>query len=223
MSSSPWTHDVHGLLKPKFRGLIHLYAIAPMLIAGIVLLMLAPSTGLKFAVGLYVFGVVGMLTSSATYHRAHVTEKTRVWLRRLDHAMIGVTVAGTYTPVVVLVLDGPLRATLLGLLWAGAIGNFVTSLAFPATPRAVRAAVFIALGWGGAVAMPWIWTHGGVPAFVLVVVGALLYSAGAVIYALRKPNPWPAVFGFHEIFHALVLAAAVSHFAAVALVIANAS
>jgi hemolysin III len=222
MSTTPWSHDVHGLLKPKFRGLIHLYSIGPMLLAGIILLALAPTPGLKLAVGIYVFGVVGMLTTSATYHRAHVTEKTRAWLRRLDHAMIGITVAGTYTPVVVLVLDGPLRATLLGLLWAGAIGNFITSLAFPATPRAVRAGVFIALGWGGAIAMPWIWTHGGVLAFALVVLGAIMYSVGAAVYALRKPNPWPSVFGFHEIFHALVLAAAISHFAAVALVVARA-
>jgi hemolysin III len=223
MSANPWSHDVHGLLKPKFRGLLHLYAIAPMLLAGVIMLLLAPTSGLKFAVAVYIFGVVGMLTSSATYHRAHVTEKTRTWLRRLDHAMIGVTVAGTYTPVVVLVLDGPLRATLLSLLWAGAIGNFVTSLAFPATPRAVRAAVFVVLGWGGAIAMPWIWTHGGVLAFSLVIAGAAMYSTGAVIYALRRPNPWPDVFGFHEIFHSLVLGAAICHFAAVALVIHNAA
>lgn len=223
MSTTPWTHDVHGLLKPKFRGLIHLYGIVPMFIAGGVLLVLAPTTGLKIAVAIYIFGVVGMLASSATYHRAHVTERTRTWLRRLDHAMIGIAVAGTYTPVVVLVLDGPLRATLLSLLWVGAIGNFITSLAFPATPRSVRAAVFVVLGWGGAVAMPWIWSNGGVLAFCFVILGAAFYSAGAAVYALRKPNPWPTIFGFHEIFHALVLAAAVSHFVAVALVINNAA
>jgi hemolysin III len=222
MSATPWTHDVHGLLKPKFRGLIHLYAIGPMLVAGLVLLALAPSNGLKLAVGIYIFGVVGMLASSATYHRAHVTERTRSWLRRLDHAMIGMTVAGTYTPVTVLVLDGPLRAALLSLLWVGAIGNLVTSLAFPATPRSVRAAVFVVLGWGGAVVMPWLWTHGGVWAFSFVILGALLYSAGAIVYAVRKPNPWPSVFGFHEVFHSLVLAAAIAHFVAVALVVTNA-
>jgi hemolysin III len=222
MSAQPWTHDVHGLLKPKFRGLIHLWAIAPMLLAGATLIALANGTSTKIAVAIYTFGVVGMLTCSATYHRAHVTERARMWLRRMDHAMIGITVAGTYTPVVLLVVHGTLQLALLSLLWTGAIGSFIMSLAFPAAPRALRAATFITLGWGGAIIMPWLWTHGGVVAFSFVIVGAVFYTAGALVYAMRKPNPWPNVFGFHEVFHSFVLAAAISHFVAVALVVHNA-
>lgn len=222
MTSSPWSQDVHGFLKPRFRGLVHLWAIAPMFIAGATLLALAPTTASKISIAIYTFAIVGMLTSSATYHRAHVTDHMRVWLRRLDHSMIGVAVAGTYTPVIVLVLTGSLRVTLLSLLWVGAFGSLIVSFAFPDAPRSVRTLVYVALGWGGAIAMPWIWTHGGVFAFGFVILGGVFYSAGAAIYALRKPNPWPTVFGFHEIFHSLVLLAAISHFAAVALVVAHA-
>ena len=217
------TYDVHGFLKPRFRGRVHLWAIGPMLLAGLILTALAPTGASKISVAVYAVAITGMLASSAAYHRAKVSETTRVWLRRLDHAMIGVAVAGTYTPVVTLVLDGLLRATLLSLLWTGALGSLVLSFAFPQAPRAIRALVYVALGWGGAIAMPWIWTHGGVAAFTCVIVGALFYTAGAVVYALRKPNPWPTVFGFHEVFHSLVLLAAVSHFGAVALVVANAA
>lgn len=222
MSTQPWMYDVHGLLKPKFRGLIHLWAIAPMLVAGSILLAIADGFGTKLAVGIYTIGITGMLTTSATYHRAHVQDRTRVWLRRLDHAMIGVAVAATYTPVVLLVTNGALSFTLLSLLWVGAFGAIITSLAFPAAPRVLRSLIYIVLGWGGAVIMPWMWTHGGVWAFSFAVLGALLYSTGAVVYALKRPNPWPSVFGFHEVFHSLVLLAVLSHFACVALVVHNA-
>lgn len=194
-----------------------------MLVAGAVLLTLAPSGPSKICVAVYTFAIVGMLTSSATYHRAHVTEKTRTWLRRLDHSMIGVAVAGTFTPVAWLVLEGALRATLLSVLWAGAFGSLLLSFLWPASPRALRSIVYVALGWGGAIAMPWVWTNSGVPSVIFFALGGALYSTGAVIYALRKPNPWPEVFGFHEIFHSFVLAAAAAHFIAVALVVYNAS
>lgn len=219
MSGAPWTHDIHGFLKPRYRGLVHLWAIGPMLVAGSLLTALAPTTATRICVAVYTVGIVGMLASSATYHRAHVTEKTRTWLRRLDHSMIGVAVAGTFTPVAWLVLEGSLRTTLLSLLWVGAIGSFVLSFAWPQAPRPLRSAVYVALGWGGGIAMPWLLTHGGALAFTFFVLGGLLYSAGAVIYAIRKPNPWPTMFGFHEIFHTMVLLAAISHFIGVALVV----
>lgn len=212
--------DVHGQLKPKLRGMVHAWSAIPMAIAGITLALLAPTPTAKAAVFVYALAVTSMLTASACYHRLKVSERVRHYLRRLDHSMIGVAVAGTYTPVVVLTMSGTARTTLLICLWAGALGAMAVSFLWPKAPSWVRAAVYLVLGWSGAVAMPSLLNHAGVPAFVMVLVGAGLYSLGALAYASRRPKLWPKVFGFHEAFHSLVVAAAISHMVAVGLVVA---
>jgi hemolysin III len=137
-------------------------------------------------------------------------------MRRLDHSMIFVLIAGTYTPFSLLVLSGSLARAVLIVVWAGALGGIVLNVAWPSAPKWLTATVYISLGWVAVIAMPEIATRLGPFALALLLGGGLLYTAGAVIYAAGRPDPSPAVFGYHEIFHALVVAAAAAHFAVVA-------
>ncbi len=214
-------HDVYGLERPRLRGLVHAWSIAPMVLAGLVLVAYSPTLEQRLSVAVYTVAIGGMLAASASYHRLRVSEKARRVLRRLDHSMIGVAVAGTYTPVVVIVLDGAAATAMLGALWAGALGAMLVSVFWSHAPRALRAGIYLLLGWGGAVLTPWLWQRGGVLVFSLVILGAALYSAGAIVYARRRPNPWPTVYGFHEVFHTLVVLAVVAHFAAIVALIAR--
>jgi len=161
--------------------------------------------------------VTGLLTTSATYHRIDWRRpRARAWMRRLDHSMIFVLIAGTYTPFSLLVLDGTLATAVLIVVWAGALGGIVLNLVWITAPKWLTATVYIALGWVAVIAMPQLADRLGALGVALLMGGGLLYTAGAIIYAARRPDPAPAVFGYHEIFHALVLAAAAAHFAVVA-------
>ena len=137
-------------------------------------------------------------------------------MRRLDHAMIFLLIAGTFTPFGLLVLSGALAAVILTVVWAGAAAGIVLKLVWIDAPRWVSAALYVALGWVGVAALPELLVRMGWMATGLLVLGGLLYSAGALVYALRRPDPAPAVFGYHEIFHALVIAAALAQYAVVA-------
>jgi hemolysin III len=137
-------------------------------------------------------------------------------MRRLDHSMIFVLIAGTYTPFALLVLHGTLAHAILIVVWAGALGGIVLNLVWITAPRWLIAAVYVALGWVAVAAMPALADKIGASGVALLMGGGLLYTAGAVIYATKRPDPAPAVFGYHEIFHALVVAAAAAHFAVVA-------
>lgn len=138
-------------------------------------------------------------------------------MRRLDHAAVYLLIAGTYTPLGLLVLSGAWRWTVLPIAWGGALAAIVVKLVWVDGPKWVSAAIGIALGWIGVVAVPQLWAHSGWAAVTLLGAGGLLYTAGAVIYATRRPDPAPAVFGYHELFHALVIAAAGCQYAAVAI------
>ena len=142
--------------------------------------------------------------------------RARAWLRRLDHAMIFVLIAGTYTPFAVLVLDGPLRVVVLAGVWFGAAAGIAFALLWVDAPKWLAAGVYVALGWFSIIAVPQIAERAGAGALVLLGVGGVAYTTGAVVYALRRPDPRPATFGYHEIFHVLVVLAAAAHFAAVA-------
>lgn len=207
------------VVKPRLRGLVHAWAILPMAVAGIVLVLLAPSTEARAGLAVYSLAITGMLAASASYHRLQVSELARRRLRRLDHSMIGVAVAGSYTPVVALVTTGLFQNTLLAILWAGAVGATLVSFFWPHASNALRAGFYMCLGWAGAAVIPWLWREGGTAAFALVFVGAVFYSLGALVYATHKPNPWPETFGFHEVFHAFVMCAVLAHFGAIALVV----
>lgn len=217
---SPST-DIYGLEKPKLRGVIHTWAIAPFALAGALLVGIAHDATARTGALVYVLGVLAMLSASACYHRLDVTDDVRRLLRRLDHSMIGVTIAGTYTPVVLLLTSGAARWSLLGVLWGGAVLSIVVATLFPSSPRALRSGLYVAVGLSGAVITPWLLTRGGAAAFALIVLGAAVYIAGAVVYALRKPNPVPGTYEFHEVFHTLVTLAVAFQFAGVCALVIN--
>ena len=157
-----------------------------------------------------------MLAASALYHRLKCSPRTRSLLCRIDHSAIFVFMAASYTPVALLVLEGATRWAVLGSVWAGALGGVALSVAWVTAPRVLFAASYLALGWVVVIAFPDVLSRLDLTPILLFGAGGLLYSAGAVIYATRRPDPWPRTFGFHEIFHAFVIAAAAAHFAAMA-------
>jgi hemolysin III len=207
-------------VKPRMRGVVHEYAFFVALAAGAGLLVAAPTAKARLAAAIYVAGLAGLLGTSALYHRVTWRKpNVRRWLRRLDHSMIFVLIAGTYTPFAVLVLSQPLGAVVLVLIWTGAAGGIVLSLLWPDAPKGVSAAVYVTLGWVAIIAMPQMLDRLGVLGVALVAAGGLLYSAGAVVYARKRPDPAPTVFGYHEIFHVLVVVAAALHFAVIAFLV----
>jgi hemolysin III len=206
-----------GAVKPRLRGVSHMYGAMVSVPLGIALVIAAPDGKATLAAAIYAFAVTGLLTTSATYHRIDWRRPSaRAWMRRLDHSMIFVLIAGTYTPFSLLVLEGSLSTAVLIVVWAGALGGIVLNLVWITAPKWVTATVYVALGWVAVIAMPQLAERLGAVGVALLMGGGLLYTAGAIIYAAQKPDPRPAVFGYHEIFHALVLAAAAAHFAVVA-------
>ena len=202
--------------KPRLRGVLHQYSFFVSLVLGAMLVILAPDGKARLAAGIYAFGLSALLGTSALYHRVTWRPRARAWMRRLDHSMIFVLIAGTYTPFSLLVLHGSLANAILIVVWAGALGGIVLNLLWVSAPKWLTATVYVALGWVAVAAMPALARELGAVGVGLVMFGGLLYTAGAVIYAVGRPNPAPATFGYHEIFHALVVAAAAAHFAVVA-------
>jgi hemolysin III len=203
-------------MKPRLRGVSHQYAFYVALAAGAALVVLARGGEARAAALVYGLSLCAMFGASALYHRIDWSPRPRAWLRRLDHSMIFVLVAGTYTPFALLVIAPTLGWTLLVVVWAGALAGVLVSLVWIDAPRWLTAILYVALGWASIVMMPQLWERAGALAVVMLAAGGLLYTLGAVVYARRRPDPAPRVFGYHEIFHALVIAAAAVHFAAVA-------
>jgi hemolysin III len=185
-----------------------------------VLVVAAPAGEATVASAIYAASVAALFGTSALYHRiTWSTVSARRWMRRLDHSMIFLLIAGTYTPFALLVLDGTLATVILVVVWAGALGGIVLKLVWIDAPKALVAVLYVALGWVAVVAFPDLLDGLGVTSTVLVAAGGLLYTAGAVVYALRRPDPVPAVFGYHEIFHLLVIAAAALQYAVIVFVV----
>ena len=201
---------------PRLRGLLHAYAFWFAAVAAVVLVFLAPNGQARLAAGIYGAGLCALFAASGLYHRWRWSPRWKPLLRRLDHSTIYVFIAATSTPVALLVLEGPLRIVVLASVWAGAALGILFALAWIDAPRLLVAGTYLAVGWAGAVAVPQLLGEVGVTAFVLFLVGGILYSVGATVYAARRPDPWPSTFGFHELFHLLVIAAAVVHFIAMA-------
>ncbi len=208
------------LPKPRLRGVFHQYAFYVAVIAGIVLVALSDSVRELVAIWIYAAALAAMFGVSALYHRVDWrSTRVRTWMRRLDHSTILLLIAGTYTPFALLAFDGVLADVILIVVWAGAAAGLVLNLAWIDAPTWVTAAVFVALGWVGVAAVPELFDVGVAPA-VLVFIGGGLYTVGALAYALKRPNPAPATFGYHEIFHLFVIGAAVVHFVAIAAFVA---
>jgi hemolysin III len=203
-------------LRPRLRGVIHAYAFWVALGAGAALVAVAHGSRARSAAAVYAIGLCGLFAGSAVYHRWRWDPRWRPLLRRIDHSTIFIFIAASYTPVALLVLHGPLSKIVLIVVWAGALGGIIFSLAWITAPRVLVAGTYLALGWVAVIVTPQLIHHAGVAPTVLIAVGGLLYSVGATVYALKRPDPWPATFGFHEIFHTLVTTAAVVHFVAIA-------
>jgi hemolysin III len=203
--------------RPRFRGVVHQWSFFVALVAGTALVVWAPAGRATTASAVYAIALAGLLGTSALYHRITWQPRARAWLRRLDHSMIFVLIAGTYTPFAVLVLDGTLSDVVLIGVWGGAVAGIVFTLVWADAPKWLTAASYVALGWFSVISVPQIFSRAGVGAFVLLALGGLAYTAGAVVYARRRPDPRPATFGYHEIFHVLVVIAAAAHFTAVAV------
>ncbi|MFD0786033.1 hemolysin III family protein [Micromonospora azadirachtae] len=204
--------------KPRMRGWLHTYAFFVALVCGIVLCAIAatrPGWAPLISCAIYSLTVCGLFGTSALYHRRVWSERGYQIMRRMDHSMIFVFIAGTYTPFCVLLLEARPATVMLSLVWGGALAGVALKLIWPHAPRWVSAPLYLALGWVAVAMLPQILHEGGVTALVLLLAGGAVYSAGAVFYALRKPNPWPTVFGHHEFFHACTLLAAICHHVAI--------
>jgi hemolysin III len=208
-----------ALAAPRLRGLFHQYAFLAAVAAGATLVALAEGARARVACAIYAAALAAMFGASAIYHRVPWRSlRARAWARRLDHSMIFVFIAGSYTPFVLLALGGILPAVLLACVWAGAVLGVVLNVSWIEAPKWVTAPTYLLVGWVGVVATPQIFGQLGVASAVLVTVGGVLYTLGALAYATHWPDPFPATFGFHEIFHVLVIAAAATQFVAVAFV-----
>ncbi|MBF9130688.1 hemolysin III family protein [Plantactinospora sp. S1510] len=204
--------------KPRMRGWLHAYAFFVAVAAGVVLCAVAatrPGWTALVSCTVYSVTVCGLFGTSALYHRRVWSERGYRTMRRLDHSMIFVFIAGTYTPFCLLLLSGRSAAVLLVVVWSGAVAGVALKLVWPHAPRWVSAPLYLALGWVAVAVLPDILDRGGVTVLALLVAGGAAYSIGAVCYALRRPNPWPTVFGHHELFHACTLVAAICHHVAI--------
>jgi hemolysin III len=203
--------------KPRMRGLLHTYAFFVAAACGMVLCAFAatrPGRGAVVSCLVYSPTVCALFGVSALYHRRVWSERGYQLMRRLDHSMIFVFIAGTYTPFCVLLLPRNSATIILTVVWAGAVAGVAMKAIWPHAPRWLSAPLYLALGWVAIAVLPDI-RRGSVTTLVLLLVGGAAYSAGAVFYAMRRPNPWPTVFGHHEFFHACTLVAAISHHVAI--------
>jgi hemolysin III len=207
--------------KPRLRGVSHQWAFVVFGVAGAVLVAFASGPRERIGAAVFAGALVAMLGTSAVYHRVDWrTMRARLWMRRLDHGMIYVLIAGTYTPFALLALEGAWRWTILAVVWSGALAAIVLKFAWVAAPKWLSAVLGIALGWAGIVVFPKLLGAIGPAGAVLLAAGGVLYTYGAIVYARRRPDPIPATFGYHEVFHACVIAAAACQFTVVALLVA---
>lgn len=203
--------------KPLWRGWLHAVMAPVSLLAGLVLLVLVNSPTLRLGVAIYLLTAVLMFGNSAVYHRGSWSPQTKAVFRRLDHAFIFVFIAGTYTPLCLALLHGVDRIALLSLVWTCAVIGLLFRVLWLSAPRALYVVLYVAMGWAALGWMPQLFSAGGWGVVIPLVLGGLVYTLGAVAYGTRKPDPWPRHFGFHEVFHACTVIAAMCHFAAIAV------
>ncbi|HEU5315678.1 MAG TPA: hemolysin III family protein [Chloroflexota bacterium] len=202
--------------RPRLRGVVHTYSFLAALGAGAALVVFSPTERARAAAAVYAAALAGLFGTSALYHRVTWSIRARRWMRRLDHSMIFVLIAGTFTPFAV-VLGGDRAGGMLARVWLAAAAAVLVKLFWIDGPKWVSVVLALAMGWLIAGAAPALALGTGVAAAALVMTGGLLYTAGALAYAFRRPNPAAGVFGYHEVFHSCVSAAALAHFTAIAV------
>ncbi len=216
--------EVLAEAKPRLRGWLHLGTAPLTLIAGIALVLLSPTSGTRAANAIFCGTGVLLFSVSAVYHTGTWSPPTWRLLRRMDHSNIFLLIAGSYTPFSVILLDGLERTVLLVVVWSGAILGVLFRVFWTGAPRWLYVPIYLALGWAAVFFIPSFFDGAldldvglGVAAFVLILVGGGLYTVGGVVYGLKKPNPWPRWFGFHEIFHTFTIVAFAAHYVGVSL------
>ena len=205
--------------KPRLRGVSHQWGFVVSLACGAALIALAPAGRAVVAAAIYAAAVSALLGTSTLYHRIDWRPAARRWMRRLDRSMIYVLIAASYTPFALLALHGTLATVVLLVVWTGAGGGVALQLVWPDHPKWVAVVVSVTLGWVVVITLTQLPGAIGWGALAALAVSGALYTTGAVVYARERPNPRPGVFGYHEVFHALVLAAAAIHYAVVAFVV----
>ncbi|GAA2110947.1 hemolysin III family protein [Microlunatus panaciterrae] len=205
-------------VKPRLRGWLHAAMTPLALVAGIVLVVLAPTTLGKVGGAVFLVASLLLFGTSGLYHRFHWSSRAEAILRRMDHANIFVFIAATYTPFALMMLSDGSRVLLLSLVWAGAFAGLLFRLFWLHAPRWLYTLLYLVMGWA---AIGWLkpfYDNGGLAVLLLICAGGLLYTVGAVVYGRKRPDPWPTWFGFHEIFHACTIAAFTVHYIAISLV-----
>jgi hemolysin III len=219
----PHTPD-HPLLeeafvKPLLRGWFHVVGFLTGLALGVVLIAQAPNRSARIALVVYIIGLCTMLGVSALYHRGRWNERQLAFMRKLDHSTIFLAIAGSYTPIAWFHLAGWQRAAVLSLVWGGSVLGIALQWTNRDIPRWAFTAVYAVVGWVALIAIAALWNSMGVLGFSGMIGGGLGYTIGAVVYALKKPDPWPRVFGYHEVFHLCTLIGAGLHLATIAFVV----
>lgn len=210
---------VPPVAKPRFRGRLHQIAFFFAIPQGVALVASAADWLTRGAATVYALSLAGLLGVSALYHRLPWTPPALVRMRRLDHSMIFVLIAGTYTPVSLLVLSGPWATVLLGGVWAGAITGVLLKQFGMDRTRKITGTMYIVLGWAAVIAAPWFVTRMSPTVLALIALGGVLYTLGAIVLLRKRPDPKPAVFGYHEIWHVAVVGASTCHYAAILLLV----
>ena len=200
--------------------MLHLVAFPASLVAGLVLVFFV-ADGTRATVGsaIYALSAAVLFGVSALYHRGHWSDHTRALLRRLDHSNIFLLIAGTYTPIALVLLEGTTRRVVLAVVWLGALAGIVFRVVWISAPRWLYTPFYVALGWVAIAVMPELARNGGGAVVALLVLGGVAYSVGGLVYGLKRPDPVPAVFGYHEVFHTCTLAGFAAHYAAVVLAV----
>jgi hemolysin III len=211
--------DRLAVVKPKLRGWLHLAAAPVALIAGLVLVLVSDTTAGRVGAGVFVGAAAVQYAVSAAYNIGSYGSRTTLMLRRADHSTIFLLIAGSYTPFALVLLAGQARITLLALAWGGAAAGIVFKVLFPHTHRLISVLPYIGLGWLAVFFLPDFAATASTATLLLLITGVLLYSAGVVVYGLRRPNPSVTWFGFHELFHVATLLAFGAHFTAVAIAV----
>jgi hemolysin III len=211
----PITEPSVDVERPLLRGALHGVAFAAALAIGVLLVVFSRESRVLPA-AVFAASAAVMLGTSTLYHRITWSPNARLWMRRADHAGIFLLIAGTYTPVALISLSGAWRATVLAAVWSAAIAAAISKFWWDRAPKWSTALVGLALGWVGVIVLPQFAHREGITPLVLLAAGGLAYTAGAVVYAIKRPDPLPRVFGYHELFHALTIVALACQYAAVA-------
>jgi hemolysin III len=219
MSTAPLPLGSSLPVKPRMRGHLHQWALVTFFVAGIVLIALAHGGRARFAAVVYALTVCLLYGTSALYHRVNWQPTSRAVMKRLDHSMILVLIAGTYTPFALLLLTGTTSTVVLVIAWGGALTGIALRMLWIGAPRWAVIPPYLLVGWIAVFILPELLHAGGVATLVLVAGGGLVYTLGAVVYAVRRPDPWPRTFGYHEVFHGMTILAGVMMYIAISLAV----